>query len=245
MTTIIPLEITQVIGSEQVTIYPTLLTTKTSVLLFDACLPRQMDQLEEALGRHGSSLMDVTHIIVSHQDHDHVGSLAAIKRRNKGITVISSEIEAPYISGKKESLRIVQAREYNKTLSGEALQWGEEFLGYLQTIEPCAIDKTVPAQPEDFNDDITILPTFGHTPGHISLFVHSSRSFIAGDSLAVEHGELSIANPQFTLDMERCVQTIHEIWERKPTSIFCYHGGMMDNSDNAAMDALLSRLQRQ
>ncbi|WP_432735122.1 MBL fold metallo-hydrolase [Maridesulfovibrio sp. FT414] len=245
MTNILPLRITQVIGTEQVSIYPTLITAKTSVILFDACMPCQADQLEEALALHGYSLTDITHVIVSHQDHDHVGSLAAIKRRNKKITVISSEIEEPYISGKKESLRIAQAREYNKSLSGEGLRWGEEFLQYLQTIEPCNIDRIVSTQPNDFNDDITILFSPGHTPGHISLFVHSSRSFIAGDSLAVDHDKLSIANPQFTLDMDRCLQTIREIRKLNPACIYCYHGGAIDNSDNAAMDALLLQIERQ
>ncbi|WP_320007588.1 MBL fold metallo-hydrolase [Maridesulfovibrio sp.] len=243
MTKILPLRITQDFGTEQVDIYPTLLITETLVILFDACFPHQIDQLEEALGNHGYSLIDITHVIISH--HDHIGSLAAIKRRNKKLTVISHEIEEPYISGKKESLRIAQAREYNTSLSGEDLKWGEQFLNYLQTIETCEIDRTVSTQPEDLNDDITILHSPGHTPGHISIFVCSSRSYIAGDSLAIEHGKLVIANPQFTLDMGRCVQTIREIRELKPTRIYCYHGGVVDNTDNAGLDALLLQAEKQ
>lgn len=38
-------------------------------------------------------------------------------------------------------------------------------------------------------------------PGHISLFLTKTNSIVTGDAAVIENGELVIANPQFTLDL--------------------------------------------
>lgn len=233
------------VGNAEIIVHPSLIEAGSSLILFDAGFPHQVGQITESLRNCGHSLEDLTMILISHQDHDHIGSLAALKRERPNVTVACSDVEAPFIDGREESLRIRQARDYNKNLTGDSLKWGESFLGYLQTIEPCPIDLEFRFERAAIADGVWILPTPGHTPGHLSIFLEDSQTFIAGDSLALENGRLEIANPQFTLDMHTCVETIRALARLNASEIICYHGGSIDNHENRAIRELLERIGRE
>ena len=209
-------------------IFPVLIKTSRSLILFDAGYPNQIDAFRLEMERIGYKLSDLTHVVISHQDHDHIGSLAALKRGHTQIIVLASSLEEPFISGKQESLRVKQAREYNKSLEGEDKKWGEGFLNYLMTIEPCGIDEAIVDFPYFMDEGIEIIPTPGHTPGHISIYIKDQRTLLAGDAIAYEKGELTIANPQFTLDMPACKKSIRELAHLDIDTLICYHGGSID-----------------
>jgi len=213
-------------------IFPALIKTSNSLILFDAGYPDQIDAFRLEMERIGYTLSDLTHVVISHQHHDHIGSLAALKREHKHITIMASSLEEPFISGKQESLRVQQAREYNKSLEGEAKKWGEGFLQYLMTIEPCSIDEAVDDFPYFMDEEIEIVPTPGHTPGHISIYIRDQKILLAGDAIAYENGELVIANPQFTLDMSACKKSIRELAHLDIDILICYHGGSIDVKDD-------------
>jgi len=223
-------------------VHPTLVKGRNALVLFDAGYPGQADAIEGELREAGFALGDLTHIVVSHQDHDHVGSLAELKRRNPSAIVVASALEAPYIAGEAESLRIGQAREYNRSLQGAERDWGEAFLRYLSTIEPCAVDRPVGDFPEAIDEGIEILWTPGHTPGHVSLLVKDLKTLLAGDALARGNGSLAIANPQFTLDLATCGRTIRSVAGLGLDRILCYHGGAADVADGKALGELVASL---
>ncbi len=226
-------------GSAAPPVHPTLVKTRTSLVLFDMGYPGQVDDIDRELHRNGFALGDLSHIVISHQDHDHIGSLADIKRRNPAVIVLASAAEEPFISGKEESLRIRQARDFNRTLRGDEREWGESFLRYLSTIEPCEVDRVVARFPESIDGEITVIPTPGHTPGHISAHLERLKTLIVGDALAIENGSLVIANPQFTLDPPTCRRTILYIAELNLEWLYCYHGGVVRTEDGKALGALI------
>ncbi len=55
--------------------------------------------------------------------------------------MISGAKEADYILERKR-LRLLQALEYNKSLTGDE-EFGERFARYLETVEHCPIDDVV------------------------------------------------------------------------------------------------------
>lgn len=219
------LSITKDLGSRKSVIHPAAIREKNGIILFDAGYPGQADDIEQALAEMGCTVADITAIVLSHHDHDHIGSLAELKRRNPKIRVLSSAGEADYISGKKTSLRLLQALEYNKTLTGDEKEFGERFARYLETVEHCPVDDVV--QDLDYLcDGVRVIGTPGHTPGHISLLLEKEKLLLAGDALAIENGKLAKANPKFTLDTEEALKSVEKIKNLNLERISCYHGNM-------------------
>jgi glyoxylase-like metal-dependent hydrolase (beta-lactamase superfamily II) len=218
------LSLTKDLGFTQSVIHPVIIESDIGLILFDAGYPGQRDDFEQAVKNLGFSLSDLRVIVVSHHDHDHVGSLKALSGNNPALTVISSVAESEYISGKKTSLRLIQAESYNAGLQGDAKVFGERFAQYLKTIEPVPVTKTVTGD-EYICAGLRVIDTHGHTPGHLSLYLENEKILFAGDALAVEHDAFVIPNPQFTLDWEGSVASVRKIKELDVNKIICYHGG--------------------
>jgi glyoxylase-like metal-dependent hydrolase (beta-lactamase superfamily II) len=226
--------------SFRTTIHPVVIHGGNELILCDAGYPRQANELEAALRLHGFSIKDLTRIIVTHHDHDHVGSLAALKALNPRAEVIAGATEADYVEGTKKSLRLIHAEELNARLSGEDRRNGDAFAEYLKTIVPCAVDRRIPDFDHLLMDDLRVVSTPGHTPGHISLFIESSKVLISGDALALEDGALTIPNPQFTLDLRASVESAARLRRLGPETAVCYHGGRLEGDVGANLDALLA-----
>ena len=86
-----------------------------------------------------------------------------------------------------------------------------------------------------------MVSTPGHTPGHISLFCEESYTVITGDALAIENNTLVIANPEYTLNPEHCLNSISKLRNLTPQKIICYHGGMIKNEIEDLFEDILSR----
>jgi glyoxylase-like metal-dependent hydrolase (beta-lactamase superfamily II) len=232
------LSITKDLGFTKSVINPVVIESDSDVILFDAGYPNQLDAFKAAMKKSGYSLSDITMIVVSHHDHDHIGSLKSLVDENPGITVAASEIEANYISGEQKSVRLIQAEEYNKKLDGKEKVFGAQFVQYLKTIEPCNVSKTV-KENEYICEGVKVIHTPGHTPGHISLLLERESVFLAGDALAVENGKLVIANPQFTLDMEETRRSLEKIRNLKIKTLICYHGNVFSGNIKNGIDEIL------
>ena len=221
-------------------IHPVLIHGEAELILCDAGYPRQADELEAELRRYGFSLSDLTRIIVTHHDHDHMGSLAALKALNPDVEVMAGAIEADYIDGTKKSLRLIQAEELNERLLGREKEGGIAFADYLRSIVPCKVDSRIPDSDHRLMDDLRVIPTPGHTPGHLSLFIESSQVLISGDALALEGGRLTIPNPQFTMDMTAAVESVARLRQLLPKRVVCYHGGALEEDVGTNLDELLA-----
>jgi glyoxylase-like metal-dependent hydrolase (beta-lactamase superfamily II) len=233
------LSITKDLGFTKSVINPVVIESDSGVILFDAGYPNQLDDFKAAMKKSGYSLPDITMIVVSHHDHDHIGSLKAFVNENPKIKVVANEIEAKYISGEQKSVRLIQAEEYNKKLDGKEKVFGEQFVQYLKTIEPCNVSKTV-KENEYICEGVKVIHTPGHTPGHISLLLERESVFLAGDALAVEKGKLVIANPQFTLDMEETRKSLEKIRNLEIETLICYHGNVFSGNIRNGIDEILN-----
>lgn len=226
-------------GQKQI-ITPILLQDECDMILIDCGYPNFASLLEEAANRHNVTLDSITKLIVTHHDMDHIGSLAALKRAYPHIDIIAHELEAPYIEGTKKSLRLEQAESTFNTLPDEAKPHAEQFIHFLQSIEPIPVDRTVS------NDErlpwcggIDIVHTPGHMPGHISLYLPASKTLIAGDVVVIEQGKLNIANPQFTLDLDEAVRSVQRLLNYDIDQIICYHGGLFHGDVRQALRQLI------
>ena len=191
-----------------------------------------MADIETAMKQEGLDCNDLTKILITHHDHDHMGALADFKQKYPNIRIVASEIEAPYISGEKKSLRLEQAEALLTDAEGEQKVFGEAFCKILKSVKPTGVDITVHGgEFFDWCGGCEILDTFGHTPGHISLYLQSKSTVIAGDAAVLENGRLVIANPQFTLDMEKAAETVDRLLSYDARTIICYHGGVYNRTE--------------
>lgn len=229
------------LGFTKSVINPVLFETDIGLVLFDAGYPKQIKDFESEFLRLGFSIKELAVIVLSHHDHDHIGSLNDLLAINRKIQIWANEIETNYISGKNKSLRLLQAEEYNKTLNDNKKIFGEQFVDYLRTIDTVPVDKLIKNN-EYICTGIKVVNTPGHTPGHISLYLEEDKILFVGDALAIEDNKLVIANPQFTLDMSETVESIKKIMKMNVSKVICYHGNEYVGNVINSLNELLKNL---
>ena len=147
----------------------------------------------------GRTPTDVRRIIITHSDGDHVGGLAALKAAT-GARVYANAIEAEAIAAGRAS-RELKPRGLAGVLMGLV----------------AGMIKTTPAKVDEFLTDGQVLPvlgglrvveTFGHTPGHISLFAPSVGVLFTGDSIVTGNGKLMPSRGGNTWDMNKALEAV-------------------------------------
>ncbi|HVO70588.1 MAG TPA: MBL fold metallo-hydrolase, partial [Aggregatilineaceae bacterium] len=79
----------------------------------------------------------------------------------------------------------------------------------------------------DLVPGVRIIPTPGHTEGHISIYLEESATLIAGDLVVIEDGKLDLAYPQFAQSLKRCLESIERTRKLAIERVLCYHGGWL------------------
>ncbi|MEZ4809263.1 MAG: MBL fold metallo-hydrolase [Allomuricauda sp.] len=234
------LEVKIDIGGKLETIHPVLIQTKDKNYLVDCGYEETFESLQHQLQLHGVSINDVTGVIITHDDIDHLGGLKPIKAHNN-VTVYCSDIEKDSVSGTIKSERLVQAEASLDKIPAEYRTWALDFIAQLKGIQRYKVDHVLKGN-DLFEREILIVNTPGHTKGHISLLFQKEGTLIAGDAMVIDdNGDLDIANPQFTLDLDSALISIEKIKSLKPKKIICYHGGIIEAEIDKKLDGLLQK----
>jgi glyoxylase-like metal-dependent hydrolase (beta-lactamase superfamily II) len=177
---------------------PTILLGET-VTIVDTGVPDSADAIIAAVEELGRSTSDVRDVVITHADGDHVGSLAELVERT-GATVWAGTHEADVIEGK------AAAR------GGEIKRSGSVD----RRFDP---GDTLPLQ-----GGMETVATYGHTAGHVSLFLPRERVLIAGDALNNRDGNLIGSSPQHTANVEQARAAVQTLAALRPESIVFGHG---------------------
>lgn len=224
---ILRLAITAPFGDTVNTVYPTLLWDEENIVLVDCGFVGSLPMLENELQRHGLSVGLLTGLVLTHHDHDHMGTAAAMKRSNPNLKIYASLVESPYISAQEKPLRLCQAEEMQKSLPPEQQDFGKAFCDMLRRVEPVLVDEFLhDGENMDWCGGCRIIATPGHTPGHLSLYIKNESIVITGDAMALEENRPVIANPQFTLDLKEAENSMNKLMTLKANTYYCYHGGV-------------------
>lgn len=208
------------------TVYPAVLQDDQELILVDCGYPGFLPVIEREMKKHGISVCDLTKIIITHHDHDHMGALKEIHDAYPRIEILCSKEQEPYVTGKKKSLRLIQAEKLHETLPESEKPGSIQFMQMVASVKK--VDQVTAIHPGDefpWCGGIEVVDTKGHMPGHISLYVRGLKTLIAGDALVVENGKLCMAMPQFVLNRENAVQSAKNLLAYDLNRILCYHGG--------------------
>lgn len=229
---IINLSITMPFGGIENTVHPVLLWDRENIVLVDCGFMGSHQILQRELQRYGVAVHQLTGLVLTHHDHDHMGAVAALKRLNPHLKIYASAAEAPFISAREKPLRLCQAEAMQQTLPPEQQDFGRAFCDMLRRVEPVQVDVLLnDGEYMDWCGGCRVVATPGHTPGHISLFVEKESIVITGDAIALEDGKPVIANPQFTLDIEQAVKSMDKLLALRAKAYYCYHGGILNFSN--------------
>lgn len=227
MSQIITLKIPCEYGETKDYIYPVILKDNQEMILVDCGYTGFMTKIENVLLEQGLNPNGLTKIVITHHDHDHMGALAAFKEKYPFIKVVTSSVEAPIISGKEKSLRLIQAEKIQESLPEEQKSFGLAFCRLLENVLPAEVDITV-NDGDVFNwcGGCKIIATPGHTPGHISLYLTEHNTIITGDGAVIEAGQLVVANPGYAINLPEARQSLEKLINYKAATYICYHGGI-------------------
>ncbi|MGE4287974.1 MAG: MBL fold metallo-hydrolase [Salinivirgaceae bacterium] len=231
------LRIEKFLDGKQEVIFPVVIQNKNRVFLVDCGYEETIDVFESELNTLGIKINNISGVIITHDDHDHLGGLKGIKTKHPEVKVYTGVIEQNAVSGKVKSERLVQAEMSFDSVPDEYKAWASEFIQKLKNRQRFNVDFAL-HDGDIIENQIRVVHTPGHTKGHISLFYEKERIVVAGDALIIENGTFNLANPQFTLDIKQAIKSIEKIKALKPNRIICYHGGIMDK----ALDLHLARL---
>jgi glyoxylase-like metal-dependent hydrolase (beta-lactamase superfamily II) len=238
------LEIAHQLNGKKEAIYPVVLKGKNETLLVDCGFPGFTPKIETALQLQGLSLENFTGIIITHYDIDHIGSLAEIKTRYPYLKVYASALDEKSINGTEKPYRLLQVLKIYDSLPDAQKARMQHFISLFEKISPVDVDYAFSKDEEpSFLEDIQIIDTPGHLPGHISIYLKQSKILIAADALTVEDGELAILNPNSAYDLQKAVESVKKINRLDIDKIVSYHGGEVSGQINQKLEQLLDNFR--
>lgn len=223
------------------TIYPTLLTDGKEFVLVDAAYPMQFNELQEAINKEGFLVEQLTKIILTHQDIDHIGCIKECLEKNPAIKVYAHYQETPYIDGRKTPIKLFNLENIYNSLdeSGRAI---------YQRMKAGFDNRRIKIDYElsDYEvlpicGTIEIIPTPGHTPGHISLYIKEDAVLISGDALNKKDDQLSGPNPEYTQDMDLALKSLEQLIELPIKYLILYHGGLIEEDISTQISNITKR----
>lgn len=198
--------------------------------LVDTSMPGHVDAVAEALAAEGFPIETLRRIVVTHQDIDHIGSLADVKKRS-GAAILAHSVEAPYIDG---------SQPLYKYPSQERLDANPGMKEMYDRIAHAPVDQFVEdGEVLDLAGGVRVVHTPGHTPGHISLYLERSGTLISGDALTSENGRLNGPMERATPDMALAKESLRKLAALpRIERIITYHGGLVEDDAHGQLRAL-------
>lgn len=200
--------------------------------LVDTGVSGQSSAIAALLAEQGVELRDLRRIILTHQDHAHIGSLAELARLS-GAEMLAGADEADAIDG------TVPPRFAPPETLAQRPDMREIAAQYRST--PVDV-RLADGQRLDLAGGVRIIFTPGHTPGHVALFLERSRTLIAGDALRADNGQFLGPNPAFTPDPVGATESLRKPSTLDVATIVCYHGRVVDQDANGHLRRVAEEL---
>lgn len=236
MDELVILTIEHIRDDEKASIHPVILKDTKEMVLIDCGFPGFLPKIKESAMAQNVNIDNLTKVVVTHQDIDHIGSLGELKRVYPAIQIFAHATEIPSINGEKEPIKMKKLREMLDNLPESQKEAMNARLRLHSDYEPVDVDEALHDHDVfSWCGKVEIISTPGHTPGHICLYLHEFKTLIAGDALFLQNGELVISLPMFTYDMEQAKKSVKKLLDYDIEKIICYHGGVYEGNIKEAL----------
>ena len=209
------------------TIYPTLAWDTENLVLIDTGFPGQADVIVNAIAAVGFSAEDISHIILTHQDIDHIGCAMDLLKLTPTAIILAHSDEAPYIDGRKTPIKLAAMLEHYDSFPEDSKAWCDKLAAGFANRKIHVSHTLFDGEILPVCGGIEVIHTPGHTPGHICLFMRESGILVGGDAVNIIDGKLTGPNPQHTFDMELGLQSMRKIEKYPKNALISYHCGYL------------------
>ncbi|MDR1793884.1 MAG: MBL fold metallo-hydrolase [Erysipelotrichaceae bacterium] len=223
------------IGDDGLYIHLALFYYEDHLILVDTGYAGQLPQIQEAIEYEGFSLQDLKTIILTHQDHDHIGNAKALRQKT-GAKICCFEAEAPYINGTliPEKIAALANRPHLSSVEEERLAMLKE------TYEEIKVPVDELLQDGQVIEGLKVIATPGHTAGHICLYHPSEQILVAGDALGAANKKLTGPNPVYTADKPLAYQSLAKLLDYPIEIVITAHGGIVKGDIHPQLQALIN-----
>ena len=213
------------LGNELVNFY--VVEDGERLMLVDAGLPGFLGELEEFLHERRRGLSSVEAVLLTHAHGDHVGIAEPV--RAAGAAVHVHEADAEMARTAKYPERERSLRPYLRHGTTWALLWMGLRNGAARSVRIAAV--------EPFGDDAAldlpglpgVVPTPGHSEGHVVFHFPERGALIAGDALCTRNPLTGRTGPQimpgaFSISSPRAVASLERIEPLEAGVLLVGHG---------------------
>ncbi|MCG1025858.1 MULTISPECIES: MBL fold metallo-hydrolase [Dehalobacter] len=217
-------EMLEIDGNDRL-INPVFIWDDHNRILIDAGFPGQVQLFSDAIGSAGFDIKDLTHIIITHQDIDHTGSVLDILKIAPNAKVLSHEKEVPYLQGELPPVKTAALKQTFANMPEKKRAYFERFEAAIKNTKFKIDESLTDGQLFPFGElGIEIVHTPGHTLGHICLYIKESKLLIAGDAIIIEDGNLKV--PILTADIPMATMSLKKLLPYDIEQVVYYHGGL-------------------
>jgi glyoxylase-like metal-dependent hydrolase (beta-lactamase superfamily II) len=210
----------------------------------DAGLPGYTDTLEQDLAAIGHKPEDVTAVVLTHSDGDHIGMASTLRGAGARVLIHRDDVATLRKPGPK--------RGDGSPAHLVPLMWRPSFWRFMGHMARNGGGRPTPIDdPESFTDrDVLDVPgspravhTPGHTDGHCALLFRDRQALFVGDELCTWNplsGQLGpqLMPKQFDVSYARCVQSLSRLESLEAALLLPGHGEPWSGSPAAAVKAV-------
>lgn len=183
--------------------------------VIDSGMPGTTKAILKAAQQLGKEASAIKHILVTHADIDHVGSLAGLAKAT-GATVYASEESKPYIEAAKPPPHLPAVMSLFTPLMG--------LMQKKATINQTFTDN----QTLDIADGILALHVPGHTPENYAFYWRREKVLFAADLFFGFGGTLGLTPSRISWSIESARESAVKVLDLGPTYICPGHGSVVN-----------------
>ena len=195
--------------------------------LIDAGLPGQADELIQAIADEGFRAEDLTHLIITHQDWDHIGCVADLIKLAPNLKIVAHVDEAPYLDGRKTPIKLAAGLENYDALPQERRGVIDLWKDMYENTPIAVTEQVQDGQVLPICGGIEIVHVPGHTPGHIAAYLQQGRIIVCGDAANINGVQIVGANPIYTQDLALADKSLEKIKGYDLSGLVAYHTGFL------------------